>query len=149
MKSSYLYIKCSDIEKVSNLKHFDIEKMSNLRDTIQIEIRNIISELLIEYNSDFELYYCEIMFTTLNKVDYMVVRLMPDYVIKTFSKRDIIKLKRNIMRIFKDMKIVKETTQSSNLSVTAANHVNVPDMDKVKKLKLIKNNIRKVNGDTK
>lgn len=41
---------------------------------------------------------------------------------------------------------IKEDTQSSNLSITAANHVQVPDKEKLKKLKTIKNNIKKIDG---
>ena len=138
MKSKYIYLKYDQLDKVAYFKK-----------QLEIEIKNLIGDYLFEHDCLDEVTYCEVMPVTVQNVNYIVIRLMPHYILSMLSKKELSKLNYEIIRRLDKMKLVKETTQSSNIPNTAAIHLQIPNSQKNKTVKLIKKTIRKIDGDTK
>lgn len=138
MKSKYIYLKYDQLDKVAYFKK-----------QLEIEIKNLIGDYLFEHDCLDEVTYCEVMPVTVQNVNYIVIRLMPHYILSMLSKKELSKLNYEIIRRLDKMKLVKETTQSSNIPNTAAIHIQIPNSQKNKTVKLIKKTIRKIDGDTK
>lgn len=138
MKSKYIYLKYDQLDKVAYFKK-----------QLEIEIKNLIGDYVFEHDCLDEVTYCEVMPVTIQNVNYIVIRLMPHYILSMLSKKELSNLNHEIIRRLDKMKFVKETTQSSNIPNTAATHIQVPNEQKLKNVKLIKKTIRKIDGDTK
>lgn len=86
LKSEYIYIIA------------DKQKVIKYRTEIELEVRNKLTELLWENNSDDEISYCEVLPATINGNTYTVIRLLPSYVWKQLSTSDKIQFKQYIER---------------------------------------------------